>query len=121
MTTMDQASARQSYLLEQLAGNPGRLLNVVIVKLRLKSDRALACTLGIKSRIIWSIRNGKQPMSHAMLEARQLHIRELHPLVQLRFSWEIPTGAGAQDLPQAAAGSRISPISKGPNSCCSVS
>jgi len=117
MTTMDQASARHSYLLEQLAGNPGRLLNAVIVKLRLKSDRALAHTLGVKHSIIWNIRHGKQPMNHAMLEARQLHIRELHPLVQLRLSRDTVTGAEAQDLSQEAAGSRISPISKGPNSC----
>ena len=56
-----------------------------------------------------------------MLEATQLHIRERHQLVPSRLSRETPIGAGAQDLPQAAAGRHISSHAERPGSCCSVS
>ena len=102
-----QAGWHRLRLSEQIVENPDELLDAVIDKLHLKNDAALARVLGVAPPMISKIRHRKLSVGGVillrLLEETQLHLRELYQLVESRLSSESATGAGAQDMTQAAA------------------
>lgn len=81
-----QLPQQPTRLSEQFNANPDQLLDAVIRKLALKNDAALSRTLGVAPPVISKIRYRRIPVGPSLLvrllEATQLHIRDLYGLTQ---------------------------------------
>ena len=79
------AATREVRISERLAEAPDKLFDVVQQRLGLRSDAAVARTLGVAAPTISKVRRGALPLGAALLvrilEATELHIRSLYGLV----------------------------------------
>jgi hypothetical protein len=84
--SIPKSDACELKLSERLAEAPDRLLDVALERLGLKNDAALARTLGVSAPTICKVRRRVLPPGPALtvrlLEATQLHIRDLYALMQ---------------------------------------
>jgi hypothetical protein len=83
-----ELATREVRISERLAEAPDRLFDVVQQRLGLRSDAAVARTLGVAAPTISKVRHGVLPLGSALLvrilEATELHIRSLYGLVVRR-------------------------------------